>query len=170
MVEVSDRWDVGEYEYFNDDPKFIADLLSNNWDTFPLEKPVIAYTPEQWMTSAKYAFIYVYQVSRYNSVSSTDYRTIQRTSFVAIRLSCPNRNSFFTYMDHIQKLIFAHRRIGQKRLHGYTYLEIINDRVVNDLSGWYTGTMDVKLTSYNYPVESDGFGLDKCCDCEDGTL
>jgi len=165
MVEVSDHWDVGEYQYFNDDPRFIAEMLDDNWDTFPLEKPVITYLPDQWMTSARHAFIYVYQVSRYNSVSSTDYRTIQRTSFVAIRLNCPNRESFFAYFDHIYQIILAHRRIGQAKLHGYTYMEVINDRVINDLSGWYTGTMDVKLTSYNYPVESDGFGMcDKCCE------
>ena len=159
MVDVSDGWDVGEYQYFNDDPRFLAEMLDKHWDTYPLEKPVIAYKPETWMTSARNAFIYVYQISRYNSVSTADYRTLQRTSFLAVRLSCPNRESFFAYMDNIYKIVLAHRRIGQKNLHGYTYLEIINDRVVNDLSGWYTGTMDVKLTSYNYPVESSGFGM-----------
>ena len=162
MVEVGDGWDVGDFEYFNDDPKFLAEMLDENWNTFPLEKPVITYKPEQWMSSARSAFVYVYQISRYNSVSSTDYRTLQRTSFLAIRLSCPNREAFFTYMDHVYKIVLAHRRIGQRDLHGYTYLEIINDRVMNDLSGWYTGTMDVKMTCYNYPVSSDGFGVKDC--------
>ena len=52
----------------------------------------------------------------------------------------------------------ANRRLGQNRLDGFTYFEVINDRVQNDLSGWYTATMDIKLTSYNDPVKSAGFG------------
>ena len=161
MVEVSDGWDVGEYQYFNDDVKFLHDLLKDNWNTFPLEPPVFAYKPDQWMTSARVAMVYVYQISRYNSVSSVDYRTLQRTSFLAVRLQTQNRDSFYAYMDELYKIIYAHRRVGQKNLHGYTYLEIINDRIVNDLTGWYTATLDVKLVSYNYPVESDGFGMEQ---------
>ena len=61
-------------------------------------------------------------------------------------------------MDEIYRIAMANRRLGQKSLRGYTYFEIINDRIQNDLSGWYTATMDLKLTSYNYPLRSAGFG------------
>lgn len=162
-MEVSDEWDVGEYHYFNDDVKFICDLLKENWDTFSdyqMEAPVFQYKPEQWMSSTKNSsVVYVYQISRYNSVSSTDYRTMQRTAFIAIRTSCRHRDVFYRTVDNIYKILLAFRRAGQKNLAGFTYMEIINDRISNDLTGWYTNTLDIKLTSYNYPVESDGFGL-----------
>jgi hypothetical protein len=61
-------------------------------------------------------------------------------------------------MQEIYRIAMANRRLGQKRLGGFTYFEVINDRVQNDLSGWYTATMDIKLTSYNYPIKSAGFG------------
>lgn len=149
---------MDEPSLFTDEPKLIADMLRDNWSLGPDDTPTIAYIPEEYMTSARVAFIYVYQVSRYNSVSSTDYRTLQRTSFIAIRLNTRFRHKLFAYMDEIYRIIMNHRRVGQDELKGYTYLEIINDRIQNDLSGWYTATMDVKLTSYNYPIKSAGFG------------
>lgn len=165
MVEVSDGWDVGEYQYFNDDVTFIKDLLQENWGTYAeytQEAPVISCDPRQWMTSARAGgFIYVYQISRYNSVSSMDYRTLQRTVFVSIRSTAPFRDMLYRMVDQIYKILLAYRRAGQKDLMGYTYLEVINDRISNDLTNWYTDTLDVKLTSYNYPIESDGFGIPK---------
>lgn len=162
-MKVSDGWEVGDYQYFTDDVKLIYDMLDKNWDTFPMEKPVMAYKPEQWMTHGDRAFIYVYQISRYNSVSSVDYRTMQRTSFLAIRTTARTRDYLYAMVDNIYKILLAHRRVGQKDLGGFTFLEIINDRSLNDLTGWYTNTLDVKLTSYNYPIESSGFGMNKCC-------
>ena len=162
-MEVSDGWDVGEYEYFNDDVTFVKELLEKNWDTYSENKqeaPVIACDPKQWMTSARHGgFIYVYQISRYNSVSTMDYRTLQRTVFVAIRSTAPHRAMLYRMVDQIYKILLAHRRVGQANLMGYTYMEIINDRISNDLTGWYTDTLDIKLTSYNFPIGSDGFGM-----------
>lgn len=164
MVEVGDGWDVGEYQYFTDDVKLIYDMLDGNWEnTLPLEKPIIAYKPEQWMTHGDRAFIYIYQISRYNSVSTTDYRTLQRTSFLAVRTTARTREYLYAVVDNIYKIILAHRRVGQRDLGGFTFMEIINDRSLNDLTGWYTNTLDIKLTTYNYPIESSGFGMKKCC-------
>lgn len=163
MVTVSDEWDVGEYQYFNDDVKFMAELLDKNWDTFSKykqEKPVISYDPNQWMTSAKHGgFIYVYQISRYNSMSTTDYRTLQRTVFLALRMTAPHRDQLYRLVDEVYRIVYAFRRTGQAKLFGYTYMEIINDRISNDMTNWYTDTMDIKLTCYNYPIESDGYGI-----------
>lgn len=162
---------IRESPLFTDEPRMIADMLRDNWSLGPDDIPTIAYVPEEYMTSARIAFIYVYQISRYNSVSSTDYRTLQRTSFLAVRLNTRFRHKLFLYMDEIYRIIMAHRRIGQKGLSGFTYMEVINDRVQNDLSGWYTATMDIKLTSYSYPVKSAGFGdsinrVIEQCGCE----
>ena len=168
MVEVSDGWNVGGYQYFNDDVNFIKDLLQENWGTYKeytQEPPVISCDPKQWMTSARAGgFIYVYQISRYNSVSTTDYRTLQRTVFLAIRSTAPHRDMLYRMVDQIYQILLAFRRAGQAELLGYTYLEIINDRISNDLTGWYTNTLDVKLTSYNYPIDSAGFGVKNSSD------
>lgn len=149
---------VDETPLFTDEPKMIADLLRDNWSLGPDDTPTISHIPEEYMTSARVAFIYVYQISRYNSVSSTDYNTIQRTSFLAIRLNTRFRHKLFEYMDEVYRIAMANRRLGQNRLKGFTFFEVINDRVQNDLTGWYSATMDLKLTSYNYPLKSDGFG------------
>lgn len=149
---------VKETPLFTDEPRMIAEMLRDQWSLGPEDTPTIAYVPEEYMTSARVAFIYVYQVSRYNSISTTDYRTLQRTSFLAIRLNTRFRHKLYEYMDEIYRIAMANRRLGQKSLRGYTYFEIINDRIQNDLSGWYTATMDLKLTSYNYPLRSAGFG------------
>lgn len=149
---------VGETSLFTDEPRMIANMLRDNWSLGPDDIPTIAYVPEEYMTNARIAFIYVYQVSRYNSVSSTDYRSLQRTSFLAVRINTRFRHKLFEYMDEIYRIIMAHRRIGQRGLKGFTFMEVINDRVQNDLNGWYIATMDIKLTSYNYPIRSAGFG------------
>jgi len=111
------------------------------------------------MTNAANAAVFVYQVSRYNSVSTTDYSTIQRTSFVAIRTSARHRKVFRKMVDEVYQIIYAHRRVGQNNLNGYTFMEIINDRDTNDYLGWYGNTLDIKLTTYNYPVASEGYGI-----------
>lgn len=149
---------VQESILFGDDPGMIVELLKDQWSLGPDDTPTITHIPEEYTTSARVALIYVYQVSRYNSVSSTDYNTIQRTSFLAIRTSTRFRPKFFQYMDEIYRILYANRRLGQKKLGGYTFLEVINDRIAQDVMGWYTNTMDVKLTSYVYPLRSAGFG------------
>lgn len=147
-----------ESPLFTDEPRMIAEYLRTNWSLGPDDTPTIAYVPEEFMTSARVAFIYVYQVSRYNSLSSTDYRTIQRTSYLAVRLNTRFRHKLYEYMQEVYRILMGIRRMGQKGLGGYTYFEIINDRVQNDQKGWYTATMDVKLVSYAYPLMSPGFG------------
>lgn len=143
---------------YADEPKMIAELLRDNWSLGPDDIPTIAYNPEEYMTSARVAFIYVYRISRYNSISSTDYRTLQRTSFIAIRLNTRFRHKLIEYMNEVYRILMAHRRMGQKGLGGFTFFEVINDREQNDMSGWYSVTMDLKLTTYNCPILTDGFG------------
>lgn len=149
---------VKESILFGDDPGMIVEMLRDQWSLGPEDTPTITHIPEEYMTSARVALIYVYQVSRYNSVSSTDYNTIQRTSFLAIRTSTRFRPKFFQYMEEIYRIIYANRRVGQGHLGGYTFMEVINDRTAQDVLGWYTNTMDIKLTAYVYPLKSAGFG------------
>lgn len=149
---------VKESILFGDDPGMIAEMLRESWSLGPDDTPTITHIPEEYMTSARVALIYVYQVSRYNSTSSTDYNTLQRTSFIAVRLSTRFRAKFFQYMEEVYRIMYAHRRLGNRDLAGYTFLEVINDRTSQDTSGWYINTMDLKLTSYVYPLRSAGFG------------
>ena len=149
---------VRENEFFNDDPMMLVDMLKREWSLGPQDTPTITCVPEEMQSSARIALIYVYQISRYNSVSTMDYSTLQRTSFLAIRLNTENRRMFYKYMQEIYRILLANRRLGADKLHGYTYFEIINDRIANDLIGWYTCTLDVKMTAYVYPIRSAGFG------------
>lgn len=143
---------------FNDDPMMICNMLKNEWSLGEEDFPTITCIPEEYMSSARVATIYVYQISRYNSVSTVDYATLQRTSFIAIRLNTRFRHKFYQYMQEVYRILAANRRLGAKNLNGYHYFEIINDRIQNDLSGWYTCTLDVKLTAYVYPLRTAGFG------------
>ena len=149
---------VPEHIFFNDDPMLICNMLKDNWSLDEDNLPTFTCEPKEYMTSSRVALVYVYHISRYNSISTTDYSTLQRTSFLAIRLNTNNRMKFYEYMQEIYRILLSNRRIGAKNLHGYHYFEIINDRISNDLSGWYSCTLDVKMTSYASPIRSAGFG------------
>lgn len=153
-----DTTPVPETELFCDDAKLVCDMLRREWSLDIDNCPTFTYIPEEFMSSSRVALVYVYQISRYNSVSTIDYATLQRTSFVAIRLNTRFRHKFYEYMQEIYRILMANRRVGADNLNGYTYFEVINDRITNDLSGWYTCTMDVKLTGYVVPIRSAGFG------------
>jgi hypothetical protein len=155
------EWDTDPVEeniLFNDDPRLIVDMLKRDWSLGVEDTPTITCVPAEFMSSARVAMIYVYQISRYNSVSTVDYAALQRTSFLAIRLNTGFRPQFYKYMQEIYRILMSNRRVGADDLNGYTYFEVINDRIANDQSGWYTCTLDIKMTSYAYPIRSAGFG------------
>ena len=147
-----------ENEFFMDDVAMLTHMLKKEWSLGPEDTPPISYTMEGMMVDARKAYIFLYQVSRYNSVSSTDYLTLQRTSFVDIRVSTRSRNKLYQYTQEIYRILYANRRLGPKFLNGYTWLEITNDRLGNDAQGWYSVLLSVKMMSYCYPINSPGFG------------
>ena len=60
--------------FFIDDVKMVTDLLNDNWDSEIEDKPLITYDKEGVLADSRYGkgYIFVYQVSRYNSVGSVD--------------------------------------------------------------------------------------------------
>lgn len=142
----------------SDDVGCIAKILKDDWSLPPYDTPVIDYIPEAVMAYAMPAYIYVYQVSRYNSISSTDYRTLQRNSFIGIRISTRSRDKLYLYLDEVYRILMANRRAGPQYLNHYTYMEAINDHIDNSANGWYSATVDVKMISYCFRIKSPGFG------------
>lgn len=149
---------VDETPLFTDDAGVIGELLKENWSLGPGKEPAISYKPESYMMNARYGAIYIYTISRNTQVSSTDYRTLQITSHVGIKISNSIRENHFEMCEEIKRILMANRRTGKKNLGGYTFLELGSERFSNDLVGWYTTTMDISLKSYNTPLRSAGFG------------
>ena len=156
--EINDGLPQKESILFSDDVGCITKILKDEWSLGPRDTPVIDFVPEATMALAMPAYIYVYQVSRYNSISSTDYRTLQRNSFIGIRISTRSRDKMYEYMDEVYRILMANRRAGPQYLNHYTYMEAINDHIDNNSTGWYSATIDIKMISYCFRVRSPGFG------------
>ena len=151
---------VPEFDLYSDDVRMIYNLLKEGW-SIGLENPLNAeFEPEQELVNARIGNIYVYHVSRENSISTVDYRTLRRQSKVAVRVATRFRKNHFEWCNEVYRILMANRRLGLGHcgLHNYTYLEVTGDRQFTDLSGWYVTTFDVKLTGYMTPLCSSGFG------------
>lgn len=146
-----------EHPFATDDAAMIADLLRRDWALGPGREPSIAHDPSQLVTSARYAAIYVYLLNRSNRISTVDYRTMERTAYIGIRVDASIRDNFMDVCQEVYRILLANRRGGKCRLGGYTYLEITADRQPNDTQGFYSCTIDIKLTSFNTPIYSAGF-------------
>lgn len=147
-----------ENMFFMDDVFVITKMLKDEWSLGPQDTPVISFEMEGQLVDARKAYVYVYHVSRYNSMSSTDYNTLQRTSFIDIRVSTRARPKLYMYTQEIYRIIYANRRLGPHKLNGYTWIEITNDRPDNSAQGWYSVLLSLKMMSYCYPIFSPGFG------------
>lgn len=147
-----------ETPFFTDDVALIYHLLQDNWSLDKDTMPTMAYKPEAYMMGSRVGSVYVYPISRQNTVSSTDYRTIQRTAVIGVKLANRNRERHFEWGQEIYRIVMANRRAAFDNLNGYYYIELTGDRQSTDLSGWYTTTFDLKLTTYVLPIKSAGFG------------
>ena len=146
--------------FFIDDVKMVTDLLNDNWDSEIEDKPLITYDKEGVLADSRYGkgYIFVYQVSRYNSVGSVDYNTLNRNSFISVRISTRSREVMYTYMDEVYNILYDYRRAGRYKLNGYTHMEITGDNIDQGEIGWYSASIDLKFTSYCYRTRSPGFG------------
>lgn len=149
---------VPENPLYLDDAGLIGEMLKRDWELGVGKEPTIAYKPESYMMNARYGAIYIYQISRNTQINTTDYRTLQVTSHVGIKIASNFRENHFEICEEVKRILMTNRRGGKRKLGGYTYLEINNERFSNDLVGWYTTTIDIKLTSFNTPLRSPGFG------------
>ena len=149
-----------EEDFFPDDVAMVTKILQDEWSLGLTQRPVISYDQQALYSNARQAYIFVYHVSGYNSISSTDYRSTQATTFLGIKVSCPFRKQLYTTIREVYRILLANRRAGPKHLNGYTYFEIISHHLDEGELGWYSGTIDVKLMSYCRPIYSPGFGKD----------
>ena len=148
---------VPENPMFTDDVKLVADMLRSEWSLGIGRDPSIAYKVDEYMMDSRYGSIFVYIVNRSNKISSVDYRTFHRTVNISLKITAPIREYFMEIVEEVYRVLVANRRASD-RLRPYTFLEIINERPSNDLSGWYSTTISIKLTGYAVPIRSAGFG------------
>lgn len=149
-----------EEDFFPDDVAMVTEMLKREWSLGLSMLPVISYDQQGLYADARESYVFVYHVSGYNSISSTDYRSMQATTFLGIKVSCPFRKQLYTTIREIYRILLANRRAGPKKLNGYTYFEIISHHLDEGELGWYSGTIDLKMISYCRPVYSPGFGAE----------
>ena len=149
---------VPENRFFTDDAKLIADMIKREWSLGPDYMPNVTYIPEEMAVNARLGYVYVYRITRPNRITTVDYRTLGRDSYVSVKLSTRLRKDMFAFAEELFRIFLANRRLGQDRMEGYTYLEIQSDKELRDLSGWYTVNIDLKLVTYNKAIRSAGFG------------
>lgn len=149
---------VPEGRFFTDDAKLIADMIKRDWSLGPEYMPNVTFVPEEMAVNARLGYVFVYRVTRPNRITTVDYRTLGRESYVSVKISTRLRKDMFAFGDELMRIFLANRRLGQDRMDGYTYLEIQSDKETRDLSGWYSSTIDLKLVTYNKAIRSAGFG------------
>lgn len=141
-------------------PRIISDLIKEQWDMRIGEEPVIGYKRDMYMMNSRVGAIYVYALSIVPQISTVDYRTTQRTAQLSIRITNPDRDRHIRWVNEVYRIIMANRRAGPRVLGGYEFMEVTALSPSNDLSGFYTDTMDIRMTGYAFPIESAGFGVD----------
>lgn len=149
---------VPETELNTDDTETIADLLKCQWSLGAGMEPTIQNKPESMMVNARIGSIYVYLINRNTQPSSVDYNTLQRRTYIGIKISCRTRDFWRAWHEEVLRIIMSNRRAGKHPLGGYTFMELTNERFANDLSGWYTSTVEIRLTSFNTPLRTAGMG------------
>lgn len=149
---------IREPKFFTDDCALIAEMLKSQWSLGPGETPEILYIPEQLAVNARVGYIYVYPMNRSYNISSIDYQNLTVRSTIGIKLSTRFRDKHFLWSGEIIRILLANRRRGPRCLMDYLYLELLGDRQMTDLSGWYSTTFDIRLTTFAKGIRSAGFG------------
>lgn len=147
---------------FEDNERMLAELIKDNWDLHELgNEPVIGYKRDQYFQNARVGSIYVYATGRHQRISTVDYRTLERTAQLSIRIANPDRDRHYQWCSHVYDILMRFRRAGPCVLNGYGFMEVVGDTQMNDLMGFYVTTIDVRLTAYAVPIRSSGFGTDR---------
>lgn len=144
---------------FSDDAKLIADILRRDWPTAPgVDPPQINYERESYMVNAREGAIFVEASSIPENIADSDYRTVTRNGRASVTVSCRFRDKMFDWGEKVCDILYGVRRAGWKELAPYTHLTIASRRLMNNASGWYSMVIELRLTGYHVPVDSDGLG------------
>ena len=141
-------------------PQIIADLIKSQWSLELGDEPSVAYRRDAYMMNSRVGAIYVYMIAGTQNISTIDYRTTQRVANLSIRLSNPDRDRHLRWIEEIERILMVNRRAGPRVLGGFEFLEITSVSPANDLSGYYTTTIDIRLTGFAFKIRSAGFGVD----------
>lgn len=147
---------IPETPLFTDDAKVLGELLRREWSLPPGKEPSIAYDVRSSVTSSRYASVFIYMVNRSTRIASVDYNQLERVSHLAIKVNATYRENFLEVVQEIERIIMSCRRAGKTNLGGYTYVEMTSERFSNDLSGYYSCTIEVCMTSHNTPLHTAG--------------
>ena len=101
---------TAEEDFFPDDVAMVTKMLKDEWSPAWQHMPIISYDQQGLYADARSSYIFVYHVSGYNSISSTDYRSTQATTFLGIKVSCPFRNQLYNCIREIYRILLANRR------------------------------------------------------------
>lgn len=151
---------VPETQFVVDYAKLVADLIHDEWSLGPSNTPTITHEVESEMINARLGSIFVYGMTGSPSQASIDYRNVDFTQYVGVKLMTRFRDTYYEWANEIYRIIYSFRRAGPRKLKGMMFMDIINLKPQNDLSGWYAGTFDVRLVSHSRPIVSAGFGTD----------
>lgn len=139
-------------------PAIVSDMIKGQWSLEIGDEPVVAYKRDSYMMNSRVGAIYVYMLSVVPQISTVDYRATQRVAQLSIRITNPHRDRHIRWVNEVYRILMANRRAGPRKLGGYEFLEITSLTPSNDLSGFYTDTIDIRMTGYAFGIESDGFG------------
>lgn len=151
---------VPETDFYPDNEELVATIIKRDWSLPIGYEPDIRFEPEALMTNAGVGSVYVYSPSDSSQIVSTDYNSVGLTSYVSIRVSARYREHHRIWCKEILRIIMANRRAGKGKLGPYTYMEYLTTRRTNDLSGFYTATIEIRLRSHNTPILTAGMGED----------
>jgi len=149
-----------ESRLYSADAKLLCEIIKADW-AIGLDNPLnIEFETEQQMVNSRVGNIFVYQVHRTNEIGTTDYRTLNRVSKLAIKVSTRFWKNHMEWCDEVYRILMQNRRLGKGKfnLGNYIYIEIPTETTYQDLSGWWCTTFDVKLVASHVPLYTDGFG------------
>ena len=148
---------VPETSFYTDDAKMIAEMLKKDWSLGPEMTPNVIYDPRSFFQANRVGGIYVYRISGSNRITATDYHSVWRDVNLSIRISNPMRENHFAWVDEVYRILLANRR-HHPVLNDFLFLEVTGENESNDLTSYYVTTVNIKLTRYNKPIRSAGFG------------
>lgn len=145
-------------KYFRDVPQMVAGWIKRDWSLGPQQTPNVEYIPEKFIMNARVGTIFVYPTYMSEDIASTNYDYVTRTARVSIKVSTRMRETHYSWVDEVYRILYVNRRRGVKCMDGWEFLEILSNRPMQDLSGWYTTTIDVKFTANADFIDYLGIG------------
>ena len=149
----------GRGRMFTDESRLIGKMIIDNWSLGPQNTPNVCYMNDQLYIDGRVGVIQVYVVSHSTrGIGSVDYADVHRSATVSIKVENKFREIHYDWVEEVYRILYTNRRLDPDYLDGYLFIEVTGDHVAPNLLGWYSTTIDVRLTGYHRPVPGSGFG------------